>query len=352
MFISVIYLSETFVTQPYSNSYYFAENLRTMNRYKLPLITSAIVVFLLTFVQLKVDLQMLMLDRFIPFGGWIEIGLIAAYTFFLATKMQDPNQSALWRKRSWTLFTIVFFAQLIIGILADERFLLTGKLHLPIPAMIISGPIYRGHLGFMSILFTSTVLLTGPAWCSQLCYFGALDNVLANKKLKQRKPIKHLWETKNTILVIVIAATIILKYAGFSTLHATIAGISFGAAGILIMLVLSHKNGTMMHCTTYCPIGTLVSYTKFISPFRIKIDTKCHMCMACTGKCKYNALTATHLENKKVGLTCTNCGDCLSACNDNYIRYKFLKLKPETARNLYLILTISLHAVFLALGRI
>ena len=53
---------------------------------------------------------------------------------------------------------------------------MTGKLHLPVPMMILAGPIYRGHTSVMSILFLSTLILSGPAWCSHLCYFGAIDN--------------------------------------------------------------------------------------------------------------------------------------------------------------------------------
>jgi hypothetical protein len=40
---------------------------------------------------------------------------------------------------------------------------MSGKLHLPVPMMILAGPIYRGHLSVMSILFVSTVVLSGPA---------------------------------------------------------------------------------------------------------------------------------------------------------------------------------------------
>lgn len=54
----------------------------------------------------------------------------------------------------------------------------------------------------------------------------------------------------------------------------------------------------------------------------------------------------------KPSLTCTLCGDCLAGCHHNSINYKFLKMSPEHARNLWLILTISLHAACNAMARI
>ena len=55
---------------------------------------------------------------------------------------------------------------------------------------------------------------------------------------------------------------------------------------------------------------------------------------------------------RKPGLTCTYCGDCLASCKTESIQYKFLNLPPAMARNTWIVLTISLHAVFLAMARI
>jgi ferredoxin-type protein NapH len=50
----------------------------------------------------------------------------------------------------------------------------------------------------MTILFLSTVLLSGPAWCSYFCYFGALDNAAAQGR-PDRKPIKNKWLWKYSL---------------------------------------------------------------------------------------------------------------------------------------------------------
>ena len=322
-------------------------------KYSLAVYVFLFVVFLLSFVQLKVDNPMIILELFIKGGGWLEIFFIGLFGAFIVYKMQDPGRTAKWRMVSWTIFTIVFFAQLALGLLGFEKFLMTGDLHLPIPAMIISGPLYRGELSIMTLLFLSTIIITGPAWCSQLCYFGALDNIASSRKKAVKGEIKNRSAIKFTLLFLIILITIILRWFNVDLLISTLIAALFGVIGLLIILFVSGKQGKMVHCLTWCPIGTIVSYTRFINPFRMYIDmNSCTLCNICTTSCNYDALNRKDIESGKPGITCTLCGDCVSSCHASSIKYKFFKMKPEPARRLYLFLTISLYAVFLALGRI
>lgn len=322
-----------------------------MNKYRLPLYVFLFVSFILSMIQWKVQSPMLLLERFFDGGGWIEILIVALWGATVAYKMQDPTLTAKWRRISWMVFSVWFFTQLFLGIAVSEIFLLTGKLHIPVPAMIISGPIYRGQKSIMTLLFLSTIVLTGPAWCSQLCYFGAIDNMFAKGKTS-RKKIKHLMVYKHSVLFFVIAGTLLFRLFNIKPFIAAVSGIAFGVAGLAIILFLSRKQKRMIHCTAYCPIGTLVNYLKFLNPFRLYIDNTCDLCMACTSKCKYNALNIENIKKHKPAITCTLCGDCISTCKNKSIQYRFFKTKPDTARNIYLFLTISLYAVFIAMGRI
>jgi ferredoxin len=321
-------------------------------RYNLSLSVFFFVFFFLSVVQLKmVANPLLLIERFFRGWGWLEVVLISLYGAFLAYKMQDPVNVPKWRRLSWAIFSTVFFSQLIIGLLGIDRFLMTGKLHLPIPMMILSGPVYRGQLSVMTILFLSTIFLTGPAWCSQLCYFGAFDGLISSGKTK-RGIIKNKLAIKSSVIFLVIAITIVLRIFQVPLLIATLAAATFGIVGIVIMIFVSSKRKKMIHCALYCPIGTLVNIMKPVNPFRLYINDKCNLCMKCTSFCKYDALNPGDVKNKKPNYSCTLCGDCLPACRDNAINYRFLGLKPERARALYLFLTISIHAVFLALARI
>jgi heterodisulfide reductase subunit A-like polyferredoxin len=74
--------------------------------------------------------------------------------------------------------------------------------------------------------------------------------------------------------------------------------------------------------------------------------------MVCSTRCKYDALNRENIAARKPGQTCTLCGDCISACHAGSIRYRFPGLSARQARNLYLGITISLHAATMALARI
>ena len=131
----------------------------TTGLYKKGMVLGIIFLFvgaILAIVQLKVQNPMILLERFIPGGGWIEIPLIAFYGAFVIWKMQYPKNVAAWRRNTWLVFSFVFFSQFLLGLIGFDTFLMTGKLHLPVPAMILSGPLYRAELSFMTILFMQT----------------------------------------------------------------------------------------------------------------------------------------------------------------------------------------------------
>jgi NAD-dependent dihydropyrimidine dehydrogenase PreA subunit len=315
-------------------------------------ITFLVTALLLSIVQIKVVNPIILLERFFPTLGWIEIFLLALYARWIAEKMLDPFQSAQWRHRIWLFFSIIFFSQLILGLIGFEKFLMTGKLHVPVPAMIVAGPLYRGERFFMLILFISTVILVGPAWCSHLCYIGAWDNWAARQSKCPQQLLPRRRSAQIGLFLSVVLMAILLRIFGVSTAIATILGIIFGIIGIGVMIFWSRKKGLMTHCITYCPIGVLATWLGKINPFRIKIDDTCTECQACHLICRYDSLKIEDIKNRRPGITCTLCGDCIGSCKFNSIEYRFLKIKPETARSIFIVMVVVLHAVFLGVARI
>ncbi|RKX85327.1 MAG: 4Fe-4S binding protein [Spirochaetes bacterium] len=316
-------------------------------------ITSTILTTALLFMaKSKGPEGILLFDRFIPGLGWLQVVIIAVYAGIITHFLLQESKVAKIRIKIWTLFSIVFFSQFLAGILISDKFLMSGKLHIPIPAVILGGPIFRGEGLFMPILFLSTILLTGPAWCSYLCYFGAMDGIAASVKKKPLFP-KESWKTLRfftTLLVIVTA--IVLRTFNISTIIAIYAAIIFGIAGILVTIFISRKRGFMGHCSYYCPIGLLSNILGKISPFRIKIDSSCNNCMACIPACRYNALSAESIASGKAGFNCTLCGDCVDSCSSHSINYNFLNLSPDKSRILFTITISVVHAVFMGIARI
>lgn len=319
---------------------------------RLPLAVFFFVLLLLVPVQLKVANPMLLMERFMPGAGWIEILIIGMYGALVAYHMQDPSKVQVWRRYTWLAFSVLFFSQLILGLFGFEKFLMTGKLHLPIPMMILAGPVYRGQLSVMTILFVSTLILSGPAWCSHLCYFGALDNLAARGRTR-RKPLRNKWALKSTVLLLVVAAALTLRWMKVPVLSSTLLALGFGVIGLALILLVSRREGRMVHCTAYCPIGTIVNLGRFINPLRLTIQKdSCTECMACTARCKYDALNPHDISARKPGLTCTLCGDCISSCHAGSLQYRFPGLSSRHARQLFLLISISLHAATMALARI
>ncbi len=282
----------------------------------------------------------------------MEVAFLSAYAGLVVHAMSDERFSARWRRRIWTLFSAVFFAQLLLGLAGLGEFLMTGVLHLPVPAMIVAGPLFRGGGLFMPILFAVTTLLVGPAWCSHLCYIGAWDLVAARATPRPRRLPAWRRAAQVGMLVVVAGVALALNLARASPVTAAGLGLSFGLAGVAVMLAWSRKTGQMTHCLTWCPIGVLATTLGRLSPWRMRIAPGCDDCGACTPACRYDALWLENIRARRPGPSCTLCGDCVRVCRRRFIEYHLFGLSPQSSRLAFLVTVVALHAVFLGVARI
>lgn len=307
---------------------------------------------MLTVVQIVTKRPLLMADRYFPGTGWIEIIVLSLYSGFLVPKILNPKTSIRWRTILWLTFSIIFFSQLALGIMGLDSFLMTGHLHYPIPAMIVAGPLYRGENFFMPILFGSTLLFIGPAWCSYFCYIGGWD-FYASQQVKRPRPMPKWRQTMRVgILIFVVCAALYFRFAETYVPLVSRYAALFGLIGLMVMVFKSRKQGAMVHCTMYCPIGTIANVVGKISPFRMRIDDDCTGCRKCSMVCRYDALKPGNIKEKKPGLSCTLCGDCVGTCKNSNIHYSFPGLSPEMARTMFIIIVVSFHAVSIGVARI
>ncbi len=315
-------------------------------------VTFLLVVAGLVMARQKTSLDIILLDRFFPSGGWLVIFLLGSYAAWIAGKMLQPENSAKWRLRVWTVFSAVFFGQLLLGLLGYERFLMTGKLHLPIPALIAAGPLYRGEGFFMLILFAVTLLLVGPAWCSHLCYIGAWDNWAAGGKKRAGTLPGWAKHARWLLCCLVLLLAVILGKSGLPIALALVSAAVFGVGGLIVMLVWSRRSGIMSHCTSYCPMGLLANIFGKINPWRIRIDSGCCKCGICTRFCRYGALAPADIDAHRAGFNCSLCGDCLSSCPHGHLHYHLPGVGQATARAGFIVVVVSLHALFLGVARL
>lgn len=321
-------------------------------KYFLPVLSSLLVSIIIIPVFINVETNgksMLLFQRFWKYGGFVEIVLLIAYAFTL-TKLMLSNQKKA-RNLSWTFFSIVFFSQLLAGLLFCDKCLMTGKLHLPIPAIIIAGPIFRFEIGFMTILFLSTLLISGPAWCSQLCYFGAIENIFVKRKSK--KTYSNNFRSRLTIFVIFVSIVLVLRLLKLNSLYATIIAICFAFGSLFVIVFFSIPKGKMFHCTYYCPVGFIVSFYSKLYPIKININNNCDNCGKCVSLCKYSSINFDENQKKmKTTFGCTNCGDCIDVCHSNAISYNFYNNQLSNYKNIWIILSVVIHTVFIAFARI
>jgi polyferredoxin len=233
-----------------------------------------------------------------------------------------------------------------------EKLLMTGKLHLPVPALIMAGPIYRGSGFFMAILFTASVLLVGPAWCSWLCYIGAWDDRLS----RAVKRPDHLPKWRNAMRVIILVLIVVTAFGlgrlGVGGATAAWLAAGFGLFGVGLMVFWSRRNGNMAHCTAYCPMGWVATRMGKVSPWRLKISPSCTDCGACTPACRYDALYPENVLARVPGEACTLCGDCLSNCPTGSIEYHFPGMKSSRARTVFLVMVTAMHAAWIGVARL
>ncbi len=323
----------------------------------IPALAVALIVAALLFAaRAMTQFDILLFDRFLPGLGFVQVAGAAALGFWLTGKFLDPVTAPKWRRRTWLWISAAFFGQLLLGLTVSPVFLMTGGLHFPVPMVIEGGVVYRGGLSFMPILFLSTILLSGPAWCSQLCYMGGCDlyRSRAGKNSKAfSMPVKGRWYFRIGSVVLVAFVALLLRFLGAPGWLAVTLVALWGVAGWLIVAFVSPRRRQMIHCNLFCPMGAIVSLLKWVNPVRLRFNQNhCTRCMRCVRVCPYAAITASDLDKGRPALNCTMCGDCHSACSHGAVEYRFLGLGPSKARTAYVVVVLALYVTFLMLARI
>lgn len=168
------------------------------------------------FPQVKMhDPVPLIAERFFPGSGWMELFILALYGGWLIEKLLTARCTGRLRRNIRLAFSIIFFLQALLGISGFSKFLMTGSLHLPVPSMIIAGPVYRGACSlFMPLLLSITLLLAGSAWCSWFCYFGSWDFAASRVAGTPGAPVKHPFFIRIVVLTALVTIALLLRFAG------------------------------------------------------------------------------------------------------------------------------------------
>lgn len=314
---------------------------------------------LIVFIGSLAPVKMLLAERYFPLFGNVQAFLLAWYGVWIFEKLEDAKTHNAYRRKIWLIFSLVFFAQLGLGLLGLEKFLMSGKLHFPIPAFIYFTALYKGSFGFMLGLVLAAVFFTGSAWCSHLCYFGPFDSVAAfSGGKKSIRPLpgwlqKIVRYSRYAVFLFGGAAAVFLAYRQCSLA----AVLFFSWAYIFVtflVLLLSRKYAFMAHCSAFCPMGMLINALGRFSPWRLRISADCDSCGACEKICRYRAITAQSRASGRTCFHCSLCLDCMNVCRRRAISLHIagLKINPHNARRVFLFFVVVIHILFLSFARV
>ncbi|WP_233444782.1 4Fe-4S binding protein [Akkermansia muciniphila] len=316
-------------------------------------------VLLLFLLDALVPFRLLMGERILPWQGanGLAILLLAWWGGYCAEGLLNPQTSPRRRQVMWTVFASAFFLQFLLGVTVAPSLLMTGKLHIPVPFMMISGPVYREEGFFMLALFSVSVLMAGSSWCSHLCYFGVWDCLAAASSRRKGHPVpggKQACDWRWFSLAAAVGIPLLLSVWGVPLGYALAAAFAVALTAPFAWKK-SSENGVREYCSKFCPMGLAASLLGRLSPWRMRVRETCTGCMRCASACRDLSISrgggACCISRR-----CTLCRDCISRCPHGALSLGMagpFSSVPSARADMYFVTLVSvMHVVFLATARI
>lgn len=168
------------------------------------------------------------------------------------------------------------------------------------------------------ILFTIiTTLFWGRVFCSSLCPFGALQDIISKfvprhfqKQLPQAVHDKALYIKYGILAFLIVMA---LSYSELSLFQyfEPFGTIFYQSQSVLLWLILigflvGSTFISRFYCRYACPLGAALGVVSLLSPFRIKRVQQCQVCKVCEHACPTGAIRGPVIDFKE----CVRCDVC------------------------------------------
>ena len=172
----------------------------------------------------------------------------------------------------------------------------------------------------MIVVFTLvTTLIWGRVFCSSLCPFGAVQDLLSKfvpRRWQKTMPIrihlkalylKYLFLALIVVMAIVQGGVSIFQYfEPFGTLFFYSTSIVLWA--ILLLILLASAVVKRFYCRYVCPLGAALGVLSLFSLSRIKRVPQCTACSVCEQACPTGAIRKQQIDFKE----CVRCDICES----------------------------------------
>jgi len=238
---------------------------------------------------------------------WVKITLL----LFILVMVMITFFTKQSRLRWFTLFTTLIYLGFI-----DGGFLSVS--HLTTAAAQGFSQVANNTPLVMLVVFTIvTTLLWGRIFCSTLCPFGALQDLITGvlpkrwqRLLPQAVHDKALYGKYAILGLILIAAVVASELSIFQYFEPF--GTLFFLSGslvlwiILILILVGTVIIPRFYCRYLCPLGAALAVVSLVSPFRIKRVPQCQVCVVCEHSCPTGAIRASSIDF----MECVRCDIC------------------------------------------
>ena len=268
------------------------------------------------------------------------------------------------------LLALLFFIPILV-FFVDFTGILPDRVH-----VLLHLQIFPAFLSSMWLLLIAQLLIAfviGRLYCSTICPAGVLQDIInriyciGKKKSKGTSRFKY-HRPMNLLRYVILALTLISALAGMLNLAllldpysnfgriatnlfrpiimwtnngiaevlmsmdnyslyqvtistVTTAGLISGLTAFVLFIGLTVWRGRIF-CNSLCPVGALLSIASRYSLFRISINQEsCIHCGLCERNCKAEAIDSKHMRIDTS--RCVDCFNCLSACSNGSLQYKF-----------------------------
>ncbi len=273
-------------------------------------------------------------------GFPLSAGGAALGAGLIAERLTNARRPRRVRFLLWRGVSLLFLLQLLLGLFVSSTYLGNGSPTLPHPLFAHLELLYPDRFHHHLFLWSLSLLLLGSSYCSFLCWFGSWDMgaALGHKGRPQREG----FSLRQRLLVALLVFAGGTGFALFAPLEVVLGVALLWILGAGVTLVVSRRTGRMVHCTLYCPVGTLTTLLSRLSPFRIYREsgktTKSSLCL-------YGVLDESPSGRGALPHSCTLCTDCLEKRAALDLRLRFLGFRFD-ARPLFYALVSGFVAAF------
>ena len=203
-------------------------------------------------------------------------------------------------------------------------------------------------------LMTVSAVFFGAAWCSYICPFGALQDLLPDKGKKpwlmKYKAMNLKFITGTLFLILILWPMIQYGFKDakifyhmedtkvtLDSMHGLILYYIITGSIVLICVIF----GKRVWCRYFCPmyilnyIGIQISKILKIPRFKITPDSKkCTGCHKCSDACPMGLKVSDMVKTNKWNYNeCIQCGECISTCKvialKRDFKFETIKMKGE-----------------------